>query len=173
MLAEFREADLDRPRLLKVGDDDGEWDPIDLADLPDVEPFPLDVFPQEAQDFATAAAWSIGCAVDFAAVGILAAASALIGRSAVVRIKDGYFQAPALYLAVVGTPSSGKSPALKMAMRPVHMVAERLHDEWEAAKKNKSEDDPPPELKRVVTTNATIEAPGPILGESARHRRRL
>ncbi len=109
----------------EVGEDeraDG-WEEIKLGSLPRVEPFPLDVLPAQARAIAEAASLSISCPVDFAAAGTLATASALIGRSAMLRVKPGYHQSAALFLAVVGGPSSGKSPALKIALAPVWDVA--------------------------------------------------
>src|SRR5689334_3554116 len=91
------------------------WEPIRLGELPPAEPFPLDVLPLPARDLAEAAAASIGCPVDFPAVAILAAASGAIGRSACLAIKPGYFESASLYAALVGGPSSGKSPALRAA----------------------------------------------------------
>ena len=86
-----------------------------------------------ARDLAEAAAESIGCPVDFPAVAILAAASGIIGRSVILRVKPGYFVSASLYVALVGSPSSGKSPALRAALAPVWRIGQELHDEWRAA----------------------------------------
>ena len=82
--------------------------------------------PIPARDLAEAAAESIGCPVDFPAVAILAAASGIIGRSASLLIKPGYFESASLYVALVGSPSSGKSPALRAALAPVWSIAAKL-----------------------------------------------
>ena len=89
-----------------------DWGPIRLGTLPPAAPFPLDVLPIPARDLAEAAARSIGCPVDFPAVATLAAASGLVGRSACLLVKPGYFASASVYVAIVGGPSSGKSPAL-------------------------------------------------------------
>ncbi len=64
-------ADIDGP--MPEADEDDEagdgWGPIRLGTLPPVEPFPLIVLPGPARDLAEAAARSIGCPVDFPAVG--------------------------------------------------------------------------------------------------------
>ena len=64
----------------------------------------LTSLPIPARDLAEAAAESIGCPVDFPAVAILAAASGIIGRSARLVIKPGYFESASLYAAPCGEP---------------------------------------------------------------------
>ena len=150
-----------------------DWGPIRLGTLPPAERFPLDVLPTPARDLAEAAARSIGCPVDFPAVATLAAASGVIGRSASLLVKPNYFASASLYVAIVGSPSSGKSPALRAALAPVWRIGQDLHDEWSAAMaawKLAPEDErrEEPALKRIVTSDPTTEALGPILAANPR-----
>ncbi len=163
----------DQPPSEGDGDALEEWESIRLGTLPPVEPFPVDVLPWPARDLATAAAESIGCPIDFPAVAILAAASGLIGRSASLLIKPGYFESASLYMALVGTPSSGKSPALGAALAPVWSIASMLDqvgraemDAWEKTDPNHR--GKKPTLRRIVTTDPTTEALGPILSRNPR-----
>ena len=149
------------------------WEPIRLGALPPAEPFPLDVLPEPARRLAEVAAESIACPVDFPAVAILAVASGIIGRSASLLIKAGYFASASLYLALVGSPSTGKSPALRAALAPLWFIANELYDQWrcamdawEQAKPDEREE--PPELERVVSTDPTTEALAPILAKNPR-----
>jgi hypothetical protein len=149
------------------------WAPIHLGDLPPAEPFPLGVLPLPARRLAEAAAASISCPVDFPALGLLAAAAGTIGRSACLAIKPGYFESASLYAAQVGKPSSGKSPALRAALAPVYAIAGRLHDEWrpemdawKAARPDGRGEEPG--LVRLVTSDPTTEALGPILAKNPR-----
>ena len=163
----------DEPPPEDDGDALEEWEPIRLGTPPPVEPFPLDVLPCPTRDLVTAAAESIGCPIDFPAVAILAAASGLIGRSASLLIKPGYFESASLYMALVGKPSSGKSPALGAALAPVWSIASMLDqvgraemDAWNKADpKDRGEK---PTLRRIVTTDPTTEALGPILARNPR-----
>jgi hypothetical protein len=155
------------------GDPADGWGPIRLGKLPPAAPFPLDILPLPALHLAEAAAASIGCPVDFPAVAILAAASGLIGRSACLLIKSGYFASASLYAALVGGPSSGKSPALRAALAPAFAIAGKLHDEWrpkmDAWKAAKPADrGEEPALLRLVTSDPTTEAFGPILAKNPR-----
>jgi hypothetical protein len=172
-----RGAPAEAPRADARTDGQGKptdgWGPIRLAELPEAAAFPLDVLPLPARRLAEAAAASIGCPVDFPALGGLAAASGVIGRSACLSIKPGYFESASLYAAAVGGPSSGKSPALRAALAPVHAIAERLHDEWrpkmdawKAAKADGRGEEP--DLVRLVTSDPTTEALGPILAKNPR-----
>jgi Protein of unknown function (DUF3987) len=152
--------------------DDG-WGPVRLETLPPAEPFPLDVLPMSVRELAEAAADSIGCPVDFTAVAMLAAASGIIGRSASLLIKPGYFASASLYAALVGGPSSGKSPALHAALSPVWSIAQTLQgrwqaewDAWKATDADKRGDEP--FVGPVVSTDPTTEALGPILAKNPR-----
>ena len=170
------EADPDGPPPEAGGDDDeadDDWGPIRLGTLPPAEAFPLDVLPGPARDLAEAVARSIRCPVDFPAVAALATASGLIGRSASLLVKPGYFATASLYAALVGGPSSGKSPALRAALAPVWRLAEILFDEARAARAlwNEAPEDErgeEPAVRRIVTTDPTTEALGPILASNPR-----
>lgn len=158
-------------------DDDGpgdeDWPPIRWRSLPPAAPFPVDVLPRPARDLVAAASEAIGCPVDFPAVGCLAAASGAIGRSAIILVKPGYHESACLYAAIVGRPSSGKTPALSAALRPLWAIARDEHqryraamDRWEAAPAD--EKGPKPELVRLTTSDPTTEAIGPILAKNPR-----
>ncbi|MFI5456828.1 MAG: DUF3987 domain-containing protein [Isosphaerales bacterium] len=152
--------------------DDG-WGPIRFKTLPPAEPFPLDVLPGTARDLAEAAAESIACPIDFPAVAILAAASGIIGQSVSLLIKSGYFASASLYVALVGSPSSGKSPALRVALAPVWLIAQMLYDRWRTEMDAWESPEPDtkgekPILGRIASTDPTTEALGPILVKNPR-----
>ncbi len=156
-------------------DDDAtlEWAPIRFGTLPPVEPFPLDVLPLPSRDLAEAVAKSIGCRIDFPAMATLAVGSGLIGRTASLLIKPGYFESALLYLALVGSPSSGKSPALGAAMAPIWAIAALLDEIGRAAIETWNDADTKtrgrkPALTRIVSTDPTVEALGPILSQNPR-----
>ena len=154
-------------------DDADEWDPIRYGTLPAVEPFPLEVLPKPAGELAKAIAKSIGCPIDFGALAVLAVSSGVIGRSASLLIKQGYFESVLLYAAMVGEPSSGKSPALKAALAPVFTICKNLDeiakektDAW-SKEDSKTRGEKPPRT-RLLSTNFTVEALGLILAANPR-----
>ncbi|WP_165070849.1 DUF3987 domain-containing protein [Paludisphaera rhizosphaerae] len=155
------------------GEGDDEWPPLKIGMAPDVEPFPLELLPHPARRLVEVAAESIGCPVDFVAAGVLGAASAAIGRSAELEVKPGYRESAALFIAAVGGPSSGKSPAISIAMKPIRDLEIQARAEWEeehrAWKQTKEEDrGEEPALRRIYTTDPTTEALGPILQANPR-----
>ena len=80
---------------------------------------PLDAFgPWWAAWIARTAAGA-NAPPDYVAAPLLAAASALIGNARWARGWHGWFEPPALWLASVGNPSSGKSPGAAPVMREV------------------------------------------------------
>ncbi len=113
--------------------DDG-WGPLRLEELPPVQPFPVDVLPEPVQLLVLQGAEAIGCPVDFLAVPALAVAGGVIGRSASLQLKEGYFANGCSYVAAIGPPSDGKTPALKIVAAPIRSIDEALADEWAEAK---------------------------------------
>ena len=159
--------------LDEAAEEEDDWPPLRLGTLPTVEAFPLYILPGPARDLAKAAATSIGCPVDFPAVATLAAASGAIGRSTTLRLKPGYFETASLYVGLVGGPSSGKSPALCAALAPIWAISHTLYEEWQSAVESrnaapKDEKGDVPVLRRIVTSDPTTEALGPILAENPR-----
>lgn len=90
--------------------------------------FPVDSFPPAVSQFVEKQASSIGCPSDFVGASILGVAAAAIGDKTVLEIKEGYREKPILYLAIVADPGSGKTPALKSAMKPIFDYQQRLVD---------------------------------------------
>ncbi len=161
------------PEAHEVDDLADDWGPIRFGTLPPAEPFPIGTLPIPARDLAEAAARSIGCPVDFPAAAILAAASGLIGRSASLLVKPGYFESAGLFLALVGGPSSGKSPAIRAALAPIRGIGGELHAEWRKAldawnRAPEGDRGDRPALARIDTSDPTTEALGPILAANPR-----
>ncbi|WP_161602278.1 DUF3987 domain-containing protein [Tautonia marina] len=154
-------------------DEGDDWGPIRFGTLPSVEPFPLHVLSAPARDLAEAAAESIGCPVDFPAVACLAVASGIIGQSVRLLIKAGYFASASVYAALVGGPSIGKSPALRVATLILWAIANELHLEWQREMEawemeDPKERGPKPQLRRLASSDCTTEALGPILADNPR-----
>jgi hypothetical protein len=135
--------------------------------------FPVDVLPDAAARLVREGAAALPCPPDYLSVPMLAAAAAAVGGQRSVRVKEGWFERAGLYLPVVGAPGTLKSPALALALAPVHAYQEELNDnyrqlraEWEAtcaALDNKSERPPEPAREVMFTTDATVEALAAIL----------
>jgi hypothetical protein len=157
-----------------------EWQaPLPLTVLPPVASFPVEVFPGVLRRFAVEAAAAVGCPVDYVAAPMLALAGGAVGASRALGVKKNYVQRPLLYLAVVGPPGCGKTPALSLGAAPTHeaqqrakAVYEKAAEVYEAAcvqaKEAGTEKPPRPVMTRVFVEDATVEALAPILNKNHR-----
>jgi len=165
------------------------WGPLRLVERPPVVPFPVDVFPEPVRRLVFQGAEAIGCPPDFLALAVLAVAGGVIGRSASLKLKDNYFATGCVFAAIIGPPSDGKSPALKMVAEPVRRIDEDLAAEWAEAKarydrdmaeyeagkraRKGGEGDPLPEParpvpRRIGIDDATMEVIPVILADNPR-----
>ena len=94
----------------------GGWGEIDTAFLEEARPpvpaFPLDLLPPFWRDWVGDTAGALSAPVDYVAQSVLAAVSGLSGAGASVRIGPRWAEPLVLWQALVGAPSSGKSPAM-------------------------------------------------------------
>lgn len=98
-----------------------DWPPIDTAVLQArmdaVHAFPLDLLAPEWSDWIADSARSVGAPIDYVAQAVLGAAAGLCGTRVRVRVSSVWEEPVALWLALVGSPSSGKTPALASVRR--------------------------------------------------------
>jgi hypothetical protein len=158
------------------GPPSSDWPALTLEELPPVEPFPIDVLPEAAARLAKRGADAIGCPPDFLAVPMLAVAAGTIGRSVSLMLKPGYFVSPTLYVACIGPPSDGKTPALKAAADAVRAIDDELAaehaqavDQWkQQAAATAKGSKPPPKPRRIDIDDATMEVLPLILADNER-----
>ena len=105
--------------------------------------FPLEVFGEFWQAWILSKAKSSGAPVDYVAGALLASTSALIGNARKVSPWDGWEEPAALWIANVGNPSSGKSPATDPILNIVRELENELSvgfkdvlRDYETAKEN-------------------------------------
>jgi hypothetical protein len=166
------------------------WEPpIPLGRVPKPELFPTEVFPEPIQRYINEQAEALCCPPEYVGVQVLAAAAGAIGASRALEIKPGHTQSACIYAAVIGRPGSTKTPAQKNVLEPLHDAEQREHAAWkkkmeeyerangsyeQAKRKPQADGAPPPEkpqrpiLKRVLTTNPTVESLVQILNENPR-----
>ncbi len=101
---------------------DAEWAAPDMsvmrANLAPAVPLPVEVFGNLAPLIADLANGA-GAPVDYVAISVLAISASLIGGKRWVQAWEGFEQPCILWGAVVGDPSSNKSPAITAASRPL------------------------------------------------------
>ena len=128
-----------------AGDDDTWPAPSPLPDaLPPVKAFNDTMLPEGLREWVRDIALRMQCPPDFAAVGAVSAASALIGARVLVqpKAKDDWRVTPNLWGVVVGRPATMKSPALKEVLRPIRRIEAQRREahadamtEWNAKQK--------------------------------------
>ena len=93
-----------------------EWPDVDTSLLEEartsVPAFPLEHLPPTWRQWVSDTAQSVGTPVDYVVQGLFAAVAALCGAGVQVRVTPAWTESLVLWLALVGSPSSGKSPAL-------------------------------------------------------------
>jgi hypothetical protein len=105
--------------------------------MPSVQPFDISWLPKSLQGFVEDSAIRMSCQPDFLAVASICCLAGIVGRKRFVAPKahDDWSVYPNLWGAIIGRPSSMKSPAISAALRPIislesqwqseHAVAER------------------------------------------------
>lgn len=160
-----------------LGEDD-RWPDLALDDSPPAPPFPVDVFPPPLRAVCTGIAEITQSPPDFAGAAMLVTASAAIGQSCQVRLKPDWREGPLLYLIVVADPGRAKSPAIRLAVRPLTRIdidlrkrSERDKLDWEDTKRalKKGEPTPPePPQRRAIVKDITRESLVTILRDNPR-----
>jgi putative DNA primase/helicase len=152
------------------GNDNNDNDFEDLNELPEPCGFPLSALPPSVRQFVRDGAASIGCPRDFVGVSVLAALSAAIGDTRRLVIKKDWLEGPCLYTMIIGPPASKKSPAMKLALRPVRDKQMKLKASHEIAKAayKAEEIDTKPVLRRSYVDDVTVERLADIFNENPR-----
>ncbi|NMC21107.1 MAG: DUF3987 domain-containing protein, partial [Thermogutta sp.] len=155
------------------------------------KPYPVEALPKAFRDFVETTAEAFGCDESYVALPLLTAAGGAIGLTRKLEAKAGWRVPPILWGVIVGESGSLKTPAIKAALRwterrQARLLAEhdkdRLRFEAELAryerdiaawKRDKRADDPPqkpepPTARRIVVSDTTVEALGPILRDNPR-----
>lgn len=149
------------------------WEPpIPLNEVPPPEPFPLEVLPAGLREFVEEAAWALNCPSDFAAVPLLGLAGGAIGNTRRLAITRTHTQSACLFAVVVGSPGSGKSPALQVVAEPFEAQEkgyrldwQRQMDEWRQAA---DEQTPKPRPRRLLLDDVTTERMVGLLEDNPR-----
>jgi uncharacterized protein DUF3987 len=116
--------------LLSSDDEPKGWREVDASlleeDHPAVPALPLDVLPPSWRDWVSGAASNAGAPVDYVVQALLAAVSGLAGTGVRACISPTWSEPLVLWLALVGAPSTGKTPALQTVARPLAAVQKLL-----------------------------------------------
>jgi hypothetical protein len=99
-----------------------------------VLPFPVAIFPEAIAQLITQGAAALPCPPDLIGVPMLAVLGTAIGTSYEVEIKEGWIEGPRIYSGVIALPGDKKSPAEKLATRPLHRLQAGYGEDFEKEK---------------------------------------
>lgn len=180
-------------------DDPGYWQSFQI-DAPEIDPaetdaaepprvfdpwnalravrFPIEAIPSRLQAFVLNRARILGgdpCAIAWSCIS--ACSAAIDGR---VRLQmkrhDTWAVPPAIWVALIGAPSTKKTPIVDTAWAPMHRIQardmthhQREHASWKALPKDEKAHVPEPVMRRrLITHDATMEAIQDILSKQDR-----
>jgi len=92
-----------------------------------------DALPAGWAAWIAAEAMAHGCPRDYVAVGLIAAASAWIGNARHAAATATWSEPPHLWMALIGPPSSGKTPALRPIIETCRALERDAEPAWQAA----------------------------------------
>ncbi|GEP55354.1 hypothetical protein RSO01_25200 [Reyranella soli] len=121
-------AATDAPKGLPMaGEAWGEIDPSLLEDPTTNAPgFPLHLLTPKWAGWIRETAHAASAPPDYVALGLFGAVAAVSGAGVVAQVHQGWLEPLVLWLALVGNPSSGKSPALAAARRLLGPIEDEL-----------------------------------------------
>lgn len=147
-------------------------DPVDLWGRLDPPALPRGVLPQVIEDFAFGMAERMGAdPAGLAVAALVTCAAAIPDRIRVkVKVHDDWTESARIWAALVGSPSTKKSPILSAATAPLCRADAQSFREWQQAraefdalpKDEKHGRVPPPQTRHRIE-DATVEAAQAVL----------
>jgi len=142
--------------------------------LPSVPKFPIEIIPEPFKSYIQDVANSVDCMIEYVAMAMLVYWSAVVGLKQEIVIKDDWIEPCMIWGAIIGLPSSGKTPGIDKCRTFIRELEyksrknyenkmeeyERQMAEFELESKGNIKIDKPelPELHRYEIQDATREA---------------
>ncbi|SCY80879.1 DUF3987 domain-containing protein [Paracoccus tibetensis] len=143
-------------------------DPVDLWGRFDPPALPSGLLPEILETFARTQGEQMGADPAGLAVAALVTCAAAIPDRIKAKVKqhdDQWFEAPRIWAALVGSPSTKKSPILGAATEPLRRIDTQLFRDWQgrmtlwaALTKEEQRKTPKPVPTRLRIEDATVEA---------------
>ena len=139
-------------------------------------PFPVEVLPEPLRAFVQERAETTGIDPASIAWSALSACSAALDGSNRLQMKKydpDFVVPPGLWVLLCGPPSTRKTPCLNMAWAPLWKIHHEDRAQWTSAKRawdsqDKEARGDEPQQRRLITSDATMEAMQNILGSQHR-----
>ena len=133
--------------------------------------FPLDIFPPEIVHYMKECERTLRLSPDYMGAAMLWMMSVIVGNSIRVRVKAGWEEIVAVWIAVVGKPGYGKTPSIDAIIRPlieqnnreVRQYIERrqqfeAYEKLTKEEKRNHEEVPEPSKSQFIVNDITLEA---------------
>ena len=130
------------------------------GEAPDLDKFPIDVFPNDIQTIINELERVYGFSNDLIGASMLFTLSVSIGNSNYIKIKDGWVDSSALYIVLIATAGGGKTHALKWCQEPLIFHDSVMKKEYDEAfsEFKKEEQGEAPEAKQILLQDFTMES---------------
>lgn len=157
------------------------------------EPFPVDVLPEPLKGFVKESSKSLGVGSSMLATPLFAILASCVGATRTIKLKRDWTEPSVLWTAILGSPGSLKSPALKIVIELLDDIQNQAFFEYETERegyesrfkdykidfsewkktgrkssKSKLEKPDEPLCKRYLCRDITVEAIAPILKSNSR-----
>lgn len=155
--------------------DDAAIQPVDIWGSFSPPPLPLGLLPPVLEEFAVTHGRMMGADPSGLAAAALCIVCAAIPDSVKVRVKvhDEWSESARIWVALVGDPSTRKSPILNAAERPLRQIDTQMFRDYIAAKsaydalsKDEKAEAPRPRQIRKRLEDTTIEAAQEVMSDS-------
>ncbi len=164
---------LGQPERFQAANDNG---PVDVWERSAYPRIPPDTLPCEVGDFAAIMSDTMGADPAGLGMAALTVCAAAIPDRIVIQPKQhdpSWTESARIWTALVGLPSTMKSPIVAAASRPLKRLDDELHREFQAAQaayeaipKEARKDQPAPKHKRLRLEDTTMEAAQEVLKDS-------
>lgn len=144
-----------------------DLNPVDLwAHFPPPD-FPIGLLPKIIEDFALVQGETMGADPSGLAMAAISTCAAVISDDIKIRLKkyDSWTESPRIWIALVGSPSTKKTPILNVATAPLRAMdlafVKQYQDEskrYNALEPETKKSEQPPKQKRLRIEDTTVEA---------------
>ena len=148
-----------------------ELTPEEIIEIPNNLDFPLHILPNEVQTFILECNDKLNASIDFMGVTFLWLTSVLLGNVMKVRVKNGWVDSPILWISVIGEAGVGKTPDIKLILKPlldlnsneIKSYIERqkqfsAYEKMDKEDKKNAEKVKPPTKTQFIVDDITIES---------------
>jgi hypothetical protein len=111
---------------------DADFSLIDADNLAPPK-FTTEALPGYWADWCHASAESFACPVDYVVASLLAFSSGWLGNSRRVMATQDWIEPPHLWFALIGDPSTGKTPAMRQFIEVSRLLEADTTEDWRAA----------------------------------------